>query len=305
MKILIICSNLIGDTILSTGVIKHFVNQYKDAKISLVIGPTAAPIFRNYENIDEVIIFKKRKFNFHWIDILKKTYKIKWDIVVDFRSSALSYLLKNKKKYIFKKQKGLHHIDQLNSSFGFLCSNLFVPTSINEENEVSQMLEKKFKHIVVFPGGNWIPKLWSDKNYNIVMKSLLKKYNNIKFILVGSAKEKENYYRNLVNGIDEKLIIDLFGCNLTLTSAFMKKSDLFLGNDSGLMHLAVSNQLRVISLFGPTDDKIYGPYGENNVVIRTKENLDYFKSIHIDASKSYMNSIKTNTVIDVIEKLLK
>ena len=85
----------------------------------------------------------------------------------------------------------------------------------------------------------------------------------------------------------------------------MKKSDLFLGNDSGLMHLAVSNQLRVISLFGPTDDKIYGPYGENNIVIRTKENLDYFQSIHIDANKSYMNSIKTNTVIDVIEKLLK
>ena len=79
MKILIICSNLIGDTILSTGVIKHFIDQYKDAKISLVIGPTAAPIFRNYKNIDEVIIFKKRKFNFHWIDILKKTYKMKWE----------------------------------------------------------------------------------------------------------------------------------------------------------------------------------------------------------------------------------
>ena len=47
------------------------------------------------------------------------------------------------------------------------------------------------------------------------------------------------------------------------------------------MHLAVSNQLRVISLFGPTDDKIYGPYGENNIVIRTKENLDYFKSVYI------------------------
>ena len=305
MKILIICSNLIGDTILSTGAIKRFIDKYKDAKISLVIGPTAAPIFRNYTNIDEVIIFKKRKFNFHWIDILKKTYKIKWDIVIDFRSSALSYFLKNKKKYIFKKQKGLHHIDQLNFSFGFSCSKLFVPTSLNEENQVTQILEKTFKHIVVFPGGNWMPKLWSDKNYNIVMQSLLKKYNNIKFILVGSTKEKENYYRNLVNGIDEKLIIDLFGCSLTLTSAFMKKSDLFLGNDSGLMHLAVSNQLRVISLFGPTDDKIYGPYGDNNIVIRTKENLDYFKTINIDTNKSYMNSIKTNTVIDVIEKLLK
>ena len=64
MKILIICSNLIGDTILSTGVIKHFVDQYKDAKISLVIGPTVISIFRNYKNIDEVIIFKKENLIF-------------------------------------------------------------------------------------------------------------------------------------------------------------------------------------------------------------------------------------------------
>ena len=76
MKILIICSNLIGDTILSTGAIRHFVDKYKNAKISLVIGPTAAPLFRNYQKIDKVIIFNKRKFNLHWIDIFKKTYKL-------------------------------------------------------------------------------------------------------------------------------------------------------------------------------------------------------------------------------------
>ena len=103
---------------------------------------------------------------------------------------------------------------------------------------------------------------------------------------------------------DKNFIIDLFGCSLTLTSAFMKKSDLFIGNDSGLMHLAVSNQLRVISLFGPTDNKVYGPYGDKNIVIRTKEPVDYFKSINIDKNKSYMNSIKTNTVIASVEKFL-
>ena len=62
----------------------------------------------------------------------------------------------------------------------------------------------------------------------------------------------------------------------------MKKSDLFLGNDSGLMHLAVANQLRVISLFGPTDDKIMAlSFSESNIVIRTKEILIILKSIHI------------------------
>lgn len=304
MKILFICSNLIGDTILSSGVINYFVDQNKDAKLTFVVGQTAAPLLKNYKNIENIIVFKKRKFNIHWLDILKKTYTTKWDIVVDFRSSAISYLLRNNKKYIFKKHQNIHHIDQLNSSFGFNCSNLSIPISDDEKNKADYDLDRSFKHIVIFPGGNWPPKVWSPDNFNEIMKLLLDKYNNIKFILVGSLKEKNKFYNKLIQGIKEDLIIDLFGYNLTLTSAYMKNSNIFIGNDSGLMHLAVANKLRVISLFGPTDDKIYAPYGSDNIVIRTSESLDYFKSLKIDENISYMNSIKPETVLQKFEKII-
>ena len=304
MKILYICSNLIGDTILSSGVINHFIDQNKDAKLTFVVGPTAAPLLKNYKNTENIIIFEKRKFNLHWFDILQKTYSTKWDIVVDFRSSAISYILRKNKKYIFKKNHSIHHIEQLNSSFGFDCSNLFIPTSFDEKNKANDHLDKTFKHIVIFPGGNWFPKLWSADNFNVTMKSLLNKYDKIKFILVGSLKEKNKFYNELTKDIKEDLIIDLFGYNLTLTSAYMKKSDIFIGNDSGLMHLAVANKLKVISLFGPTDDRVYGPYGGNNIVIRTSESLDYFKSINIDENSSYMNSIKPEIVLQKCEKIL-
>ena len=304
MKILFICSNLIGDTILSTGVINYFVDQNEGAKLTFVIGPTAAPLLKNYKNIENIIVFKKRKLNLHWLDILRKTYSTKWDIVVDFRSSAISYILRNNKKYIFKKYHNIHHIDQLNSSFGFDCSNLFIPTSDDEKNTVNDDLDISYKHIVIFPGGNWPPKLWSVGNYNLTMKLLLKKYKKIKFILVGSFKEKDKFYNKLITSIHEDLIIDLFGYNLTLTSAYMKKSNIFIGNDSGLMHLAVANKLRVISLFGPTNDKIYGPCGIDDIVIRTSESLNYFKSIKIDENKSYMNSIKPETVLKQCEKII-
>ena len=304
MKILFICSNLIGDTILSSGVIKHFIDQNKHAKLTFVIGPTAAPLLKNYENTEKVIIFKKRKFNLHWLEILKKTYKINWDIVIDFRSSLISYIIKNDKKYIFKKNHLNHHIEQLNSSFGFDCSNLFIPISSDQEKRVKNNLDNVNKHIVIFPGGNWVPKLWPIENYNIIMKSLLEKHKKIKFILVGSLDEKKKFYNKLSEDIEEDFLIDLFGLDLTLTSAYMKKSYFFIGNDSGLMHLAVASKLKVISLFGPTDDKVYGPFGNDNIVIRTPESLDYFKSINIDKNKSYMHSINTHIVIQNCDKLL-
>jgi len=304
VKILFICSNLIGDTILSSGAIKYFIDQNKEAKLTFVVGPTAAPLLKNYNNIENIIIFKKRKFNLHWFDIFQKTYNAKWDIVVDFRSSVISYLLRNNKKYIFKKNHNIHHIEQLNSSFGFNCSNLFIPTSDDEKNKADEDLDSSFKHIVIFPGGNWDPKLWSADNFNVTMKLLLEKFHKIKFILVGSLKEKNKFYNELIKGIKEDLIIDLFGFNLTLTSAYMKKSDMFIGNDSGLMHLAVASKLRVISLFGPTDDNVYGPYGEGNIVVRTSESLEYFKSLKIDENKSYMNTIKPEIIIQKCEKII-
>jgi ADP-heptose:LPS heptosyltransferase len=304
VKILFICSNLIGDTILSSGAINHIINQNQEAKLTFVVGPTAAPLLKNYKNIENIIIFKKRKLNLHWLDIFQKTYSIKWDIIVDFRSSALSLLLKNNKKYIFKKLHSIHHIQQLNSSFGFECSNLLIPTSDDEANKVNNHLDNSFKHVVIFPGGNWTPKLWSAENYNETMKLLIDKYNKIKFIIVGSLKEKNKFYNLLIKDIKEDLIIDLFGHNLTLTSAYMKKSDVFIGNDSGLMHLAVASKLRVISLFGPTNDLVYGHHDDKNIVIRTKENYDYFKSLKINENKSYMSSIKPEIVFKECEKII-
>jgi ADP-heptose:LPS heptosyltransferase len=304
VKILFICSNLIGDTILSSGAINHIINQNQEAKLTFVVGPTAAPLLKNYKNIENIIIFKKRKLNLHWLDIFQKTYSIKWDIIVDFRSSALSLLLKNNKKYIFKKLHSIHHIQQLNSSFGFECSNLLIPSSDDEANKVNNHLDNSFKHVVIFPGGNWTPKLWSAENYNETMKLLIDKYDKIKFIIVGSLKEKNKFYNLLIKDIKEDLIIDLFGHNLTLTSAYMKKSDVFIGNDSGLMHLAVASKLRVISLFGPTNDLVYGHHDDKNIVIRTKENYDYFKSLKINENKSYMSSIKPEIVFKECEKII-
>ena len=51
MNILVISSNLIGDNILSTGIIKDFIERYPDSKLTIIVGPTAAQIYKNFPNI--------------------------------------------------------------------------------------------------------------------------------------------------------------------------------------------------------------------------------------------------------------
>ena len=121
------------------------------------------------------------------------------------------------------------------------------------------------------------------------------------------VKNTDNRYvpgivRRSTSGQPILKIINLFGASLTQTAAYMKKSKLFIGNDSGLSHMASATKLKSIVLFGPTNDIIYGPFIESSQVIRTNESYDYFKSINIDKTKSYMDSISVEKIYFTLQK---
>ena len=105
----------------------------------------------------------------------------------------------------------------------------------------------------------------------------------------------------LSKNIDSTYIVNLFGASLTQTAAYMKRSKLFIGNDSGLSHMASAAKLKSIVLFGPTNDKIYGPYMADSQVVRTNETYEYFKRINIDRTKSYMGSISVEKIYNILK----
>ena len=107
---------------------------------------------------------------------------------------------------------------------------------------------------------------------------LLNDHKDAFIILVGSTNEKERFKKKLIKNVDEKRIIDIMGENLTQTYSFIKKSNLFIGNDSGLMHLSAASNIPTIGLFGPTNDKLYAPFGEKCFIIRTEEKYEDFNN---------------------------
>ena len=302
MNILVISSNLIGDSILSTGIIKYFIDLNPNSKLTLIVGPSAAQVYKNFPNLNKIIIINKQKFELHWLKIWKKCFFSKWDVIIDFRSSLISFFLISRKSYIFKHSYDMHKIHQLTNFFKL--QNIAYPVIYN--NEIEEKIAKNIllsgnQYIVIAPGGNWFPKIWPIESFNKLLCKLLDINKNIYFILIGSKNEKKLFKKDLIKNIDEKKVIDLMGENITQTYSFIKKSNLFIGNDSGLMHLAAASNISTIGLFGPTNDKLYAPFGSKCYTIRTKETYKDFKNMKIDIKKSYMHSIKIEDVIEIIK----
>jgi len=129
--------------------------------------------------------------------------------------------------------------------------------------------------IAIAPGGgkSWgsaAPyRRWDCENFSFVAKELQQKKNNMFFIILGSPDE------NMLCAAIEKDLgaksINLCGSiPLTQVVALIKKCTLMLCNDGGLLHIAVSQGIKTVSIFGPVDANIYGPYppsGRNRVVV--------------------------------------
>ena len=63
-------------------------------------------------------------------------------------------------------------------------------------------------------------------------------------------------------------VLNLFDVPLSQMGPIFSICVLFIGSDSGLMHLAASSGCKTIGLFGPTDERVYGPW--QNIVIKSK-----------------------------------
>jgi len=304
VKILFIASNLIGDSILSTGILSYLNQNNNNVKITLITGPTAQQLFDNFPNIEKIIIVEKRKFNFHWFNLWVQLIGHKWDLIIDLRSSFLSYFLFSKKRKIFiKNNKPITQVEKLSNFMN--VDKILMPKIYGNklDKDKANLLIKDRIAVAISPGGNWMPKIWPAEYYNKLIFELQNKYPDKKliFLIVGSAKEEMEYFDQVVKNVSKEYVINIMGKSLTLTYACLSLCRLFIGNDSGLMHLSAASGISTIGLFGPTRDDWYRPCGKNCYVIRTKESFSELRSNLNNLTISSMISISVKDLIKLIE----
>jgi len=262
MRILFVTSNRIGDAVLSTGLLDHLLRTYPTARFTIACGPVAEGLFSRMPRRDRTIVMEKQTYGRHWLPLWAGTVGTLWDLVVDIRASAISYLVPTKRRAVMFKSSG-HKTAQLARLLKIDPPPLPVAWTAPEDRALAgRLLPEGGPIIGLGPTANWNGKVWPADRFAALFQALAAGPlpGARAAIFAGPGPKEAALAAPLLHLLPDA--IDLTGqLELPQAAACLARCALFIGNDSGLMHLAAAAGAPTVGLFGPTPSAEYGPSG--------------------------------------------
>lgn len=308
-KILIVRPNhRLGNQLLITPLIQEVIKTFPNAKIHLFLkGGVGSIVFENYSEIEKIISLPKKPFKnlFQYISsfiVLKKT---KYDLVINTvgysSSGTIATKMANSKNKIFgivDKNDYPDYVDYLHnakrpvydfreglSRFGVEIQNqdidkMVLKLSVQEIEEGSKMLKKltenNKKTICIFTYATADKKLskeWWMNFYRLLQEHFVN-YTILEILPVENVSQIDfiapSYYSK----------------NIRQMASLIENADLFIGADSGIMHLSNSTNTPTVGLFSVTNVDFYQPFGNKSLGVNInttsqKEIIETAKSLII------------------------
>jgi len=153
----------------------------------------------------------------------------------------------------------------------------YYPTA-QDRAQASHLLAPLRKHnaplVIIHPGGGANPgmvleaKRWPVERFSEVAQRLVEEWNAVVIVVGGESDAAIARRLTIRGGPSFGRIVDMAGqLSLGQLAAVCEVADLYIGNDSGPLHLATAVGMPVVAVFGPSDPRQYGPRGENCRVV--------------------------------------
>jgi len=216
--------------------------------------------------LERLIVFEKERFDLHWVRLWGKLVGTFWDIVVDVRGSGLALFLAAGRRHILRggRRPGRRY-EQLGRALGFEPAPLPVAwVGAADEAKAAALLDGMV--IGLGPTANWGEKIWPAERFVAVFEALARRLPGARAAVFAGPGAKE---RELAAPVLAAIpgAIDFSGAlSLPEVSACLKRCALFIGNDSGLMHLAAAAGTPTLGLFGRSRVAEYAPAGAMTAV---------------------------------------
>jgi len=276
MHILFVTATRIGDAVLSTGLLTYLIDRYPRARPTIAAGPVAAPLFAAVPRLERVLVIEKRRLSLHWLPFYSVVAPIRWDLVVDLRGSALAWLLRvRERKVMAKGDPNEHRVRQLARLFDLdppPAPRLW--TTPDHERLAAQLVPPGPAVLAIGPAANWRGKQWRAERFAELALRLTAATGPLPGFCVAvlGAQHERSQAEPLLAAIPPYRRIDLVGRTELLTAvAVLRRCAMFIGNDTGLMHIAAAAGTPTLGLFGPSPAAQYAPWGRHAACVRSAD----------------------------------
>jgi ADP-heptose:LPS heptosyltransferase len=313
VRILFITATRIGDAVLSTGLLDHLHRTYPDARITVACGPAPAPLFAALPGVVEVIPMVKQRRAGHWLRLWHQTVTRRWSLVVDLRGSAMGWLVPTLRRKIIRSDwSPQHRLVHLARLFGLEHSAPLprLAAAPAHKARATELIPDGGAVLGIGPTANWGGKQWATERFVATAQALVAAGGALAGarIAVFGAKEERAAVEAFKAAFRPEQVIDLAGMvDLPTAYACLERCSLYVGNDSGLMHMAAAAGIPTLGLFGPSSEVLYGPMGRCCRSLRGRrsfEDICHAPDFDYRSHVSLMDDLEVEAVVAAATDLL-
>ncbi|MBU2699030.1 lipopolysaccharide heptosyltransferase II [Sporomusaceae bacterium BoRhaA] len=299
-KILVVNLMYIGDLLFATPFLRSLRQHYPEVQISLLVDEKNADVVRFNPNISEIIFIDKKGYhgkiqNFSRLigNLRRRNYDLVINLHRNERSSALAAFSGGKRIIGFSKpgfslffdkvveeRKDIHQAQaylEILKSVDIPIVDCGLEMWVDEKSTqaAAAMWQQAFRQadgsypvIGLNTGGSWPTKRWTADGFAQLADQLLDKGYGVCFFGGSMDRQDVDVILQKVERVASPRIAIFTGKTTLLEmAALVKKCAVVVTGDSGPMHIAVSQRVPVITLFGPSDPVRYAPYQQQDAVI--------------------------------------
>ena len=323
-KILIIKLRYIGDVLLATPTLRAIKAARPDIRVTMMVNRGTEDVLAGNQDLDEIVVLDKGSLAAQ-SRLIAGLRSRRFDTVVDLtdgdRSAFLSWVSgapvrigfndenRWRGKYYTQVVQAVpgvqHRIDRdldalkpLNIQAG--SKDLQLRLTPEEMNSADQLLDqlgvqRSQSMVILQPGARYWFKAWPPERFAELADQLVSEYGCQ--VLIGGSNQDIDLAQQIRQMAKSSPIVMAGRTTIKQFAAIAKKSALFVGSDSGAMHIASAVGAPVVALFGPSNPREWGPRG-GSVEVLYKE-IDCRICFHPTCMRGEENCMKLITVHEV------
>ena len=298
MKILILKPSSLGDVIQALPVLRLLKRHLPNSQIDWWLDSRLAGLLEGDPDLHQVVRFERQRWGspIHWPEMFRSIAELrarKYDWVIDLqcliRSGLFAWLANGKLLAGLDEPRegarGFYDIIVPRASFHThavdwylaVLPRLGVPVHTNfvwlpERQQVAEGINVKWnpepgRWIALQPGARWLNKRWPVEHFTELTRRLASEYAQVRFAVLGGNDDRS--LAEIVCRAAPDRCLNLAGqTSLPEMVEWLRRCDLMVTNDTGPMHVAAALGKPVIGVFGPTEPRRTGPYGQLQRVVQ-------------------------------------